>query len=457
MLTTDHVTEMHQAALRVLSEVGLSVEQDPLRRRLSDQDGVDLRAGRIYLAPWLVEAYVEDYRAARQSRGGTIPQHARIHLSAGCCASHIADAATGLVRPITTTDLIDATRLIDTLHDEAISGHVPGFPQDVPAPLQALAEYKIGSWYSRFGGSFTAPCSLDGLEHLYEMHQVMGKPFRLPLYVINPLKIMGDSLEAILHFLDRADGFSAGSMPLMGGTAPIHFVGAFVQAMAEAIGGFIVLRLLAPDKPVSFGVMAFCLDMKYGSITYGSPEQNLCDLIKLPVNAFYGMTGGSTRSIRTMAKRPGTQAAAEKGASAVVGALAGSRSFMGAGTLSVDEVFSPEQLVIDREIADYALRVAQGFEFDADKLSVDVIAACVEDGAFLAHESTLAHYRDVYWAPRLFEHTMLGRWRELGERDVLDEAQAIVERRLASYDFELAPEKVQALDEIYAHAHDALR
>jgi trimethylamine:corrinoid methyltransferase-like protein len=89
-----------------------------------------------------------------------------------------------------------------------------------------------------------------------------------------------------------------------------------------------------------------------------------------------------------MAKRPGVQAAAEKGASAVVGALAGSSSFMGAGTLSLDEVFSPEQLAIDREIADYALRVAQGFEFDADKLSVEIIAACAEDGAFLAHDST---------------------------------------------------------------------
>jgi hypothetical protein len=52
---------------------------------------------------------------------------------------------------------------------------------------------------------------------------------------------------------------------------------------------------------------------------------------------------------------------------------------------------------------------------------------------------------------------MLGRWRELGEQDVLDEAQAIVARRLASYDFELAPEQVRALEDIYAHAFEALR
>ena len=275
-------------------------------------------------------------------------------------------------------------------------------------------------------------------------------------YVVNPLRIVGDSLRAILHFADRAAGFSSGSMPLMGGTAPIHFVGAFVQAMAEEMGGFVVLRLLAPGKPVSFGVMAFCLDMKYGGIAYGSPEQNLCDMIRIPVNAFYGMENVSTRSIRSMAKRPGIQAAAEKAASAVAGALAGSRSFMGAGTLSVDEVFSPEQLIIDREIADYAGRIAQGFEYDAEKLSLDIIAECAERGEYLLHPSTLAYHRKTYWTPRLFEHMSLSRWQQLGEPELIREAAHMVEQRLSTYDFELPAEKRRELDSIYERASRAL-
>jgi trimethylamine--corrinoid protein Co-methyltransferase len=245
-------------------------------------------------------------------------------------------------------------------------------------------------------------------------------------------------------------------MPIMGATAPIHFAGAFVQSIAESVGGFAILRLMAPDKPVSFGVMAFCFDMKHSSITYGSPEQNLCDLIQIPVNAYYGRATASTRSIRTMAKRPGVQAAAEKGASAIVGALTGSRHFFGAGTLSVDEVFSPEQLIIDREIVDYAQRMAQGFEFDEERLSLDVIRDCVSAGEYLSHDSTLYAYRDVYWMPRLFEHPMLQDWRTRGEKDVRDEARQIVRHRLASYEFELAPEKKRALDAIYDRVKEAL-
>ncbi|MCJ7737248.1 MAG: trimethylamine methyltransferase family protein, partial [Anaerolineae bacterium] len=282
MLDATQVAQMHQGAVDVLADVGLYVQDDSVVRRLSEYPGVRVHGNRVHFADWLVEEYAEQHRAARLAAGAA-PSRDRIHLSAGCCASHLADVATGEIRAITTQDLIDATQLIDALHDSDISGHVPGFPQDIPAAMQALAEYKIGSQYSRWGGGFTAACSLEALEVIYEMHQVMEQPFRLPLYVMNPLKIAGDSLETILHFVDRADGFGSSSMPIMGGTAPIHFIGAFVQSIAESIGGYIILRMLAPEKPASFSVMAFCLDMKYASITYGSPEQNLCDLIKIPV------------------------------------------------------------------------------------------------------------------------------------------------------------------------------
>jgi len=140
----------------------------------------------------------------------------------------------------------------------------------------------------------------------------------------------------------------------------------------------------------------------------------------------------------------------------MVGALAGSRDFMGAGMLSVDEVFSPEQLIIDREIADYALRVTQGFEFDPEKLSQEIIREYIGKGEFLSHSSTLDNYRSIYWMPRLFEHPMLQDWRARGEREVREEARRMVRQKLASYDFELAPEKRRELDTIYQHAWETL-
>jgi trimethylamine--corrinoid protein Co-methyltransferase len=451
LLTTGDVEAMQREALNVLDTVGFQVENEQMISRLTASSGVRLKNGRVCLAPSLVERHLAVYRAERADQAEEEPPE-RVHLSVGCCANHIVDLETDAIRPITTADLIDAAKLVDTLHEDAISGHVPGFPQDVPPHLQALAEYKIGCEFMRAGGAFVAPCSIEGLEYLYQMHRVMEQPFGLPLYVVSPLKIAGDSLQAILHFLDRAASLSVTSMPIMGATAPIHFSGAFVQAIAEAIGGFVVLKLIAPDKPVDFDVMAFCLDMKHANITFGSPEQNLCDLIGIAVNAYYGKRQISTRSIRTMAKRPGIQAAAEKGASAVLGALAGSRNFAGAGMLSVDEVFSPEQLMIDREIADYAQRVAQGFEFDTEKLSQEIIRECAISGEFLSHNSTLDNYQIVYWMPRLFGHSMLKDWQQRGAPDLRAGARQMLRQKLAGYDFELPREKKRELHRIYQYA-----
>jgi trimethylamine:corrinoid methyltransferase-like protein len=456
LLTEGQLEALHRAALDLLATVGLMIEDQHLRGLLSGLEGVRLRNRRLCLEPWLVEKWLEAYREDMGAQARAPLPSGRILLDAGCCANHIVDPETDEIRPITTTDLIEATQLIDSLHGEGVIGHAPGFPQDVPPALRALVEYRIGSEYTRWGGDFVAPCSIQGLEYIYEMHQVMGQPFGVTLYVVSPLKIIGPSLQSTLHFLDRADHVSVSSMPTMGATAPIHFIGAFVQAIAEVVGGFVVLKLIRPELSVSFSIMSFCFDMKYTTATYGSPEQNLCDLIRIPVSAYYGMRGVSTRSIRTMAKRPGVQAAAEKGASAIVGALAGSRSFMGAGMLSLDEVFSPEQLIIDREIADYAQRVAQGFEFDQERLSLDIIREGAAQGEFLSHDSTAANYRSIYWMPRLFEHPMLQDWRTRGEREVREEARRMVREKLRRYDFELASEKKGELERITQHARERL-
>ncbi len=461
LLQPEDLSAMHAGALMLLDEVGLQIDAT-LAPRLAVQDGVRLSGDRAYLSPWLVEQHLAEHRAASaahpaEPEGSVRPAPGRIHLSAGCCSHHVVDLETDAVRPITSADLVQATRLIDTLHDEAVSGHTPGFPQDVPPDLQALAEYKIGCQNTRWGGSATAPASLACLEHLYEMQTIMGHPFGLPLYVVSPLRIVGESLQAILHFAGRVQRLSASSMPVMGGNAPVHFAAAFTQAIAESLGGWLVLRLIAPGVPVSFGMMAFCLDMHYGSIVYGSPEQNLCDLIGLSLRAFYGLGQGGTRSIRSMAKRPGVQASAEKAASAMAGALAGSTSFFGAGTLSVDEVFSPEQLVIDREIADSAGRMAQGVAFDETTLALEAVRDCARSGEFLSHPSTVHGFRDVYWRPRLMDHPMLAAWQAAGETDTRVRARSIVRDRLSRFSYELPAEKARALDKIYSHACEALR
>jgi trimethylamine:corrinoid methyltransferase-like protein len=448
LLAEEQRQAVHDGALSLLNQVGVAVDSYDLRMQLARHPGVSLREGRVCFRPELVEELL----SRPKPRPWEPEQAEQVQLRVGCCASHIVDPATDELRPLSWADLVEATRLVDAMHTLGVSGHAPGFPQDVPHEMRALAEYLIGALYCRWGGTFTASCPLRAYDYYLRMNEVMGVRSSLPLYVVSPLRLSGESLAAILQLIDRVDCYSVSSMPVMGATAPILIPAAFMQALAEAFAGLSVLKLLRPDAQVSFDFMVFPMDMKHGSIVYGSPEMSLCEMFRLEMAAFYGLDSISTRSIRSMSKRPDLQAAMERTGSAVAGVLMGSRSFFGAGMLSVDEVFSPEMLVIDREIADYAARFARGIDCGSEAMSVESVLAGVTQGTFIGTEATLRHFRDTYWLPKLSERRMLSGWLAGGGEDMRARARSEVQRLLSAYDFELPREKAKALWELYAKA-----
>lgn len=452
LLAQEELQAIHLAALQVLEEVGIAARHPGLRGLLAGRQGLSFREGRLHLAPSLVQSHVDAYRAERLAQPAPPPGDA-ITLGTSCCAHYVVDLETDAVRPAVWQDAVQAIQLAEAMHDEGVTSSVPVVPQDVPPQMQALAEFLLSARYCRGGGQFVAPCSLEGLEYIYRMHQALGQPFDLPLFIVSPLQIDGDSLEAVLHFLGRAQSLSASSMPIRGVSAPIHLVGGFVQSLAESLAGLVILKEIAPGAPVSFGLDSFAFDMRETSISYGSPEMNLADMLKREIAAYYGMGHASTRSIRSMAKRPGVQAVAEKAASAMAGALAGSRHFFGGGQLAVDEVFSLEQLAIDREITDYAQHLVQGCDVGPDELSIEIIRQAVAAGGdFLGHPSTAASHRRAFWSPRLFEHSMVKAWQERGEPEARAAARARVRQRLAAYRGGLPAGKDAELTALYQEA-----
>jgi trimethylamine--corrinoid protein Co-methyltransferase len=450
LLSQGQIQQMHDAALEILENVGIKIEHPRLIQMLTGQDGVTIDDGWARLQPDMVERYVNEQR--QKARPFSHPETSEIHCSAGGYASYTVDMKTGEARPITTADLIQYTKLIHAMSesDYPISGSCPGFPQDVPPPLRPLAQYKIGAEYSKFGGVADIP-SIPIAEYVREMQQVMGRTsFSLPLYMVSPLRLKGDSLERILHFWDELSSISVSSMPMIGVSLPIFFSDAFALAMAEVMGGYAILKLMGAAD-VRFSVNAHPFDMKYTTLTFASPEHNLCDLTQMEINRFYGISNPGSRSLRTMAKRPGIQSAAEKSASAIIGALAGSRSFSSGGVMALDELFSPEQLVIDCEIVAYVKRFIEGYDSGL-QMNIEDIREMSMRGNFLEHESTLNHYRDTYWIPKLFEHTMLRQWFEMDEPDLRSRIQAIVHEMIRKHDFQLDESKRRQLNEIYEHA-----
>ena len=108
----------------------------------------------------------------------------------------VIDMATDAVRPATSQDLRDLIRLVASY---GMEGNYSVIPQDVPPIMQAIAVFKI-AWET----SDKIRC-LDYMDKrqtrpIYEMHQVMGKPFTLFLTVESPMTVSENDLDIFLDF-----------------------------------------------------------------------------------------------------------------------------------------------------------------------------------------------------------------------------------------------------------------
>jgi trimethylamine:corrinoid methyltransferase-like protein len=163
-----------------------------------------------------------------------------------------------------------------------------------------------------------------------------------------------------------------------------------------------------------------------------------------------------------MPKVADAQAAAEKAAIMSAGAFLGARHFGSAGTLSLDEIFSPVQLLVDWEIRDWVQRAVRGLDIaasDDQDAWLDEIRAGLQRG-FMGLDSTLADYmlsketldRGLTWYPRFFLRNAIGAWDVAGRPELNDRLRDEVRARIARHDYELDADRRREVERIYRAA-----
>jgi trimethylamine:corrinoid methyltransferase-like protein len=132
--------------------------------------------------------------------------------------------------------------------------------------------------------------------------------------------------------------------------------------------------------------------------------------------------------------------------------LLGQRSFSLAGTLSLDEGFSAEQLLYDLEVRDHVQELVRGphGDCDPDRCLRDV-AEGLQQGSCMALDNTAGACRDL-WRPLLFERGFVARWLAEGGESTRVRAQDEVRRLVSRHEYRLEPDLQKALDGVLARA-----
>jgi len=437
LLTHAECEKIHAAALEVLSELGVRVDDPGIVHTLQEASATADGEGRVHIPAHLVEWALR--QAPRQvkiaDRNGHIwqlgPEGGTLLLTGN--ALYI---TRGRVRSdLRSPDLAELARVVDACPN--IHGMVGTSLADHLPTSRDFAGFRI---MAGFTGKHLRPCIYTpaGARTVMEMAKVLlnGESLRE-----RPIVSTGFSILSPLHWTALAlavfkETASLGvpvminSEPLAGATAPVTLAGCLVIGDADTLSGLVINQLLEPGRPCFYNVgFAHVFEMSAGLALTGAPENALLQAAGADMARFHGLPCASWMCTESLSAD--SQAAFEKMMTGMAHAAAGVNFIWGAGNLESTLAMSCESLVTDDEIAGYFLRYQKGIPVDDEGLALEDIRAAGRSGDFLNSPHTLKYFRQVLSRTQLAVRARRGDWEAKGSRTFEESAQQRVRDILA--------------------------
>ena len=449
------IDDIIHSALKILSEVGIKCDHPKTVDILSQKAKITYKNGRIHLDPASVEEFFQKKKKSFADVNSNSAVNANVDFSMGghWQTWELCDPMTNMPRPAAYDEAIQMARLSESLG--AAGCPIPVSPGGINPRLNTLISEKIALIYTKGLGSYLTATDKNEIGIISQMHLAAGRKYKLGLEgFISPLKLNTRVMDVYFDHCDSAelDISVMGIIPMAGATAPLVFPANLSLVLADTLGFDYIMQTVSDGKHGSFGFRLEPFDFKSCNIVFGNPAW--CIYRQAITELWEGLTG--MRPIggmfRSSSKMVDAQSIMERTASAVWQAMMGSRIFGAVGQLSVDEVYSPVQAILDREILKYLRGLFYGVNKTGWDDDVDIVALIkegVEAGGFLDHETTAGYMRKMYDFDVLSKYSNLNAWKAQGCKKIdtlaWEEAKLIIKQ----YDFELDENKRKDVEKIY--------
>lgn len=434
------VESIHQATLRVLSEVGILLSHMEVKELLLDA-GATQKNDRVLLSPELVETAIASCTKKISTTGRNAEE---IVLGDGTLQWHnlggardVFEPISGQLRPANIQDVRDSTRLLDAL-DQATT-ITPFFtPQDVPGDILGIAMYRYAIPHTTKPLHGPGVQTAQEVKYITRMAEVIGpveSVLTMSVSPVSPLNFPGGLVASIAEIARSGIPFGPLPCPTAGTTAPFSLAGALTQQNAEVLASIVIVQLINPGLPVIYCGRLAMMEPRTGSSVWGGVELGIASAATvqighhydLPVNVYGFSTNAHTLDI---------QSGYERTFNAVLPALAGADELSGIGEMEAGVAGSYAQMVCDNEIAGSVRRVLRGFSVNQDSLAVDVIDKVMNGSRnFLAEAHSIKYLRagEIQLA-ELSERRPFAEWERSGRQGLAENAQAEAERILAEHE-----------------------
>ena len=231
----------------------------------------------------------------------------------------------------------------------------------------------------------------------------------------SPLKHDWPMLDGAMRMARRGQPVIITPFTLAGAMAPVTMAGAVVQSVAECLAAVALLQVVRPGTPCVMGTFTSNVDMKSGAPAFGTPEYMRATQMTGQMARHYGLPIRATNACA--ANAPDGQAMWESLNS--LWAAVQSRVnvvYHAAGWLEGGLIASFEKFVMDCEVLQQIASYFDPALTDTSEasLAVDAIGEVGPQGHFFGCQHTQDRYTTAFYAPFLSDWHNYEAWAEAG-------------------------------------------
>lgn len=466
ILTQEELAKVHEASLKIISEVGIKIEHQVALEKLSDAGArVDFQKQIACFPPALVEKAIKEMRREFTCAGrtpefdismGPKREFPVIRTGGGCIS--IFDVHTGKGRPLTMDDSKDIAVLADGLPNIDVLCH--STPSDVPPETNDLHSFYQNLKWNRkhiWGLQFDSakiPYQVE-MADIATGHSDRSRPCFTGIFcLLSPLHIAHDEIECLFNYHKYNLPTRIPMAGQSGTTAPYSVAGTVVQTNAEILGSCAMMQLLCPGIKTWYHLSIKTMHMKNTNISYQcSPESLLAVGACLQLARHYNLPSSFNGLVTSGCDTH--QVALQQSLALSLGYYGGSSEIYGAGYLDNSIHYAHEALLMTDEMVGFFKRLAKGFSIDTNSMAVDVIKKVGHGGNFLAEPHTLEYLRkEPPFLPSLLDWDNYATWEKKGSSNILERARDKKEQILKSHTEQQLDEKtLKELDKVMEAAN----
>ncbi|MCP4493565.1 MAG: trimethylamine methyltransferase family protein [Gammaproteobacteria bacterium] len=447
IVSVDQVEAIHQASLKILSEIGMRIESKTALSLLTDlRADVNHDTGLVRFDPGLIDELVTGIpseftiHARNPAKNVHLGGDSLIFASV-CGSSFVSDLDQGR-RAGNKQDMENFIKLVGSLnifHHEGGSGVEPlDLPPDSRHLDMMYAQITLTDKGWQPNWLNTGKRARDCIEMIKIALQTDDAGLKQKPGIIgglntnSPLVLDEGQADGMREFAAAGQPVHITPFTLAGAMAPATVAGAVTQQNAEALGCIALTQAAVRGAPTFYGHFTSNVDMRTGSPAFGTPEYAQSVIISGQLARRYNLPLRSSST--TASSCVDLQASYESNMSIHACIQAHANNVMQAGGwLEGGLTCSYEKLILDAELLQMQAAFLEPVNTDADSLGIDAIREVGHGGHFFGATHTLERYQHAFYQPILSDWRNFESWQEDGAKSATQRANDIWKKILQEY------------------------